>query len=89
MDNDDTPFFVYEATVIPFNHANQRARLAEMPTYIAIRSDSRQYIRWSREEATPCSFEFMTSCRSTPAIHKNLEKICIYTDKKIRSLINF
>ena len=78
VNNDEKPFFVYEATAIPFNHANHRVRLAEMPTYIGIRPDSRQYIRWSREEATPCSFEFMTSCRSTPAIHKNLEKTCIY-----------
>ena len=78
VNNDEKPFFVYEATAIPFNHANQRVRLAEMPAYIGIRPDSRQFIRWSKEEATPCSFEFMTSFRSTPAIHKNLENTCIY-----------
>jgi hypothetical protein len=78
VNNDEKPFFVYGATAIPFNHANQRVRLAEMPAYIGIRPDSRQFIRWSQEEATPCSFEFMTSCRSTPAIQKNLENTCIY-----------
>ena len=78
VNNDERPFFVYEATAIPFNHANQRVRLAEMPAYIGIRPDSRQFIRRSQEEATPCSFEFMTSCRSTPAIQKNLENTCIY-----------
>ena len=78
MNNDERPFFIYEATAIPFNHENQRVRLAEMPAYIGIRPNSRQFIRWSQEEATTCSFEFMTSCRSTPAIQKNLENTCIY-----------
>lgn len=78
VNNDEKPFLVYEATTIPFNHANKRVRLAEMPAYIGIRPNSRQFIRWSREEAIPCSFEFMTSCRSTPAIQKNLENTCIY-----------
>ena len=32
VDNDEKPFFVYEATAVPFNHANQRVRLADMPT---------------------------------------------------------
>ena len=46
VNNDKKPFFVYEATAIPFNHANQRVSLAEMPAYIGIRPDSRQFIRW-------------------------------------------
>ena len=65
---DENPFFVYEPIPIPFYHANKRVRLAQMPAYIGIRSDSRQFIRWSREEAEPCCFEVITSCCIMPVI---------------------
>jgi hypothetical protein len=70
--------FFYEPIPVPFNHVHKRVRLAQMPAYIAIHPDSSQFVRWSREEAEPCSFEVMTSCRITPAIRKDLEDICIY-----------
>ena len=75
---DERPFYVYQPIPIPFNYANKRVRLAQMPAYIGIHPDSRQFIRWSQEEAIPCYFEVMTSCRITPAIQKNLEDTCIY-----------
>ena len=75
---DENPFFVYEPIPIPFNHANKRVRLAQMTAYVGIRPDLRQFIRWSREEAEPCCFEVMTSCRITPAFRKDLEDTCIY-----------
>jgi hypothetical protein len=77
-DFDEKPFFIYESIPIPFNHANKRVRLAQMPAYIGIHPDSRQFVRWSREEAEPCCFEVMTSCRITPVIQKDLEDTCIY-----------
>ena len=40
-----TSFFA----AIPFNHADKRVRLAEIPAYIGIRPASRQFIRWSKE----------------------------------------
>ena len=73
---DENPFF-YEPIPIPFNYANKLVRLAQMPTYIGIHPDPRQFIRWSQEEATACYFELMTSCRTTPAIRKDLEDTCI------------
>ena len=75
---DEKPFFIYEPIPIPFNHAHKRVRLAQMPAYIGIRQDSREFVRWSREDAEPCSFQAMTSCRITPAIRKDLEDTCIY-----------
>ena len=57
-----------------------------MPAYIGIHRNSRRFICWSKEEAVPCDFELMTSCRSTPAIRKDLEDTCIYqilTDKPL------
>lgn len=75
---DQNQFFVYEPIPIPFNFANKRVRLAQMPAYIGIQPDSRQFVRWTKEEATPCHFELMTSCRVTPAIRKDLEDTCIY-----------
>jgi hypothetical protein len=75
---DENPFFVYEPIPIPFNYANKRVRLAQMPAYIGIHPDSRKFIRWSQEEATPCHFELMTSCRITPAIQTHLKDTCIY-----------
>lgn len=77
-DYDEKPFFVYEPIPIPFNLEQQRVRLAQMPAYIAIRPDTREFVRWSREEADACSFDVMTSCRTTPAIRKDLEDMCIY-----------
>ena len=74
----EKPFLVYEPIPVPFNYTNQRVRLAQMPPYIGIHPGSRQFIRWSQEEATPCSFELMTPCRTTPAIQKNFEGTCIY-----------
>ncbi|CAF4681180.1 unnamed protein product, partial [Rotaria sp. Silwood2] len=69
---DEKPFFIYEPIPIPFNHAHKRVRLAQMPAYIEIHPDSRQFVRWSREEAESCCFEVMISCRITPAIQKDL-----------------
>ena len=70
---DENPFFAYEPIPIPFSHENKRVRFAQMPAYIGIRPDSRQFIRWSREEAESCCFEVMTSCRIMPTIRKDLE----------------
>ena len=53
---DEKPFFVYEPIPIPFNHAHKRVRLVQMPAYIGNYPDSRQFVRWSREEAESCSF---------------------------------
>ncbi|CAF0939465.1 unnamed protein product [Adineta steineri] len=75
---DEKPFFVYEPIPIPFNYANKRVRLAQMPAYIGIHPDSRKFVRWSREEAAPCYFELLTSCRTTPAIQKDPEHTCIF-----------
>ena len=75
---DEKPFLIYEPIPIPFNLAHKRVRLAQMPAYIAIRPDTREFIRWSQEEAEPCSFDVMTSCRTTSAIRKDLEDMCIY-----------
>ncbi|CAF2827725.1 unnamed protein product [Rotaria sp. Silwood2] len=75
---DEKTFFIYEPIPIPFNHAHKRVRLAQMPAYIDIHPDSRQFVRWSREEAEICCFEVMTSCRITPVIKKDLEDTCIY-----------
>ncbi|CAF1545772.1 unnamed protein product [Adineta ricciae] len=76
--HDEKPFFVYEPIPIPFNHQQKRVRLAQMPAYVAIQPDSRQFVRWSPEEAEPCCFEVMTSCRVNPVIRKDLEDMCIY-----------
>ena len=75
---DENPFFVYEPISVPFNHRNQHVRLAQMPAYTGMHPGSRQFIRWSQEEATPCAFELMISCRITPAMQKNFEGRCIY-----------
>ncbi|CAF3374219.1 unnamed protein product, partial [Rotaria sp. Silwood2] len=75
---DEKPFFIYEPIPIPFNHAHKRVRLAQMPAYIGIHPDSRQFVRWSREEAEYCCFEVMTSCSITPVIQRDLQDTCIY-----------
>ncbi|CAF1511817.1 unnamed protein product [Adineta ricciae] len=76
--HDEKPFFIYEPIPIPFNHQQKRVRLSQMPAYVAIQLDSRQFVRWSPEEAEPCCFQVMTSCRVNPVIRKDLEDMCIY-----------
>lgn len=77
-DRNQPSFSIYELVPIPFTHESRRVRLAQMPTYVGINLKTSQFLRWSREEATACSFELMTSCRETPAIRKDLEDNCIY-----------
>ena len=75
---DEKPFLVYEPIPIPFNYGNKRVRLAQMPAFIGIRPESREFVRWSQEESLSCYFELMTSCRITPPVQKHMEDICIY-----------
>ena len=77
-------FYVYKLIPIPFKNGNRRVQLAQMPAYIGLRPQYKKFIRWSEKEANDCKFEFMSSCRETPAIRKKLEDTCIYeilTDK--------
>lgn len=81
-----TPFAVYELIPIPFNQDGKRLRLAQMPAYLGINSESRQFIRWSKEEAAACDFVQMTTCRESPVKRKETEDDCIYqllTDAKL------
>lgn len=71
-------FSIYKLIPIPFKHGNRRVQLAQIPAYIGLRSRIRDFIQWSEKESTDCKFEFMSSCRETPAIQKELENTCIY-----------
>lgn len=80
------PFSIYELIPIPFNDENKRVRLAQMPAYIGIETQSKQVLRWSKEEAESCDFVLMPSCRETPPRRSEAPDDCLFqilTDSKL------
>ncbi|CAF2775647.1 unnamed protein product [Rotaria sp. Silwood2] len=71
-------FSTYELIPIPFNQGNQRLKLAQMPHTVSISGKTLELIQWTKEESSSCQFKLLSSCRETPAVHKNWQKTCLF-----------
>ncbi|CAF2775769.1 unnamed protein product [Rotaria sp. Silwood2] len=72
------PFSTYKLTSIPFNQANQRWKLAQIPHIISISSKTLELIQWTKKESITCKFKSLSSCRETPPIQKNWQQTCLF-----------
>jgi hypothetical protein len=73
-----TPFSVYQLLPVPFSHANERVRLANLPSTIGIDFHNAQLIKWSTNELSTCDLRAMTVCRETPPVITNWNDTCLY-----------
>jgi hypothetical protein len=76
--DDQEQFAVYKLTAIPFNHDNQRLKLAQLPAVVGIGRETNGLIQWSREEADSCQFQHVSVCRETPPIRTEWERTCLF-----------
>nr|ARJ54443.1 envelope fusion glycoprotein [Adineta vaga] len=85
-DKNQHTFSTYKLIPIPFNHENQRAKLAQVPSMVSISMEKIEMIQWTKEEAATCHFKSTSSCRETPPIKKNWQQSCLFeiiTDSKL------
>lgn len=75
---DQQSFSTYQLLPIPFNHGNQRAKVAQLPQVIGISIQTFELIQWTKEESETCKFEVLSSCRETPPIRRQWEETCLF-----------
>lgn len=71
-------FSTYQLTPIPFNHENQRVKLANMPYTISISTNTLELIQWTKEESDRCELKFTSTCRESPPIRRNWDETCLF-----------